>query len=157
MESIGKRIRKIRLSDPSRTQQEFAAALGVTRGAVGNWELDKGVKRENLLLIAQVTGTSLNWLMTGEGRADVGADRSTSAGRSVESRTHPGIDQEAIAGAIEALLIALPLGLSPDAAKRLSDGTLSLAQTPPDRSIALSYPEQTRLRAQFLARQFALK
>jgi len=34
---------------------------------------------------------------------------------------------------------------------------LALAQTPPDRSIALSYPEQTRLRAQFLARQFAPK
>jgi transcriptional regulator with XRE-family HTH domain len=157
MDSIGKRIRKIRLAEPSRTQQDFAALLGVTRGAVGNWELDKGIKRENLLLIAQMSGVSVNWLSTGEGGADIAPDRQVGAMRSSASEHRAGIDPEATASAIEALLLALPLGLSPDAAKRLSEATVSLALTPPDRSVALSYQEQTRLRAQFLAHQFALK
>ena len=67
------------------------------------------------------------------------------------------LDPERLADAFGEVLVALPVGLSREAAKRLAEGALALAQTPPDRSIALSYPEQTRLRAQFLARQFAPK
>lgn len=67
------------------------------------------------------------------------------------------LDPERLASALEEVLLALPLGLSREAARRLAEGALALARTPPDRSIALSYQEQTRLRAQFLARQFALK
>ena len=32
-------------------QKDFAHALGVTRGAVGNWELGRGISRESLQLI----------------------------------------------------------------------------------------------------------
>ena len=67
------------------------------------------------------------------------------------------LDAERLASAFEEVLLALGLGLSSGAAKGLAEGAIFLARTPPDRSIALSYREQTRLRAQFLARQFAPK
>lgn len=67
METIGDRIKYLRLLVPKRTQEEFAALLGVSRGAVGNWELNQGIKRENLTLVAQKTGTSVDWLSTGVG------------------------------------------------------------------------------------------
>jgi transcriptional regulator with XRE-family HTH domain len=154
MGSISDRIRKLRLSRGAQTQAEFAALLGVTRGAVGNWELGKGVKRENLMLIAEKTGAPIDWLLTGKGDFPTNSPASHAPS---EARRNHGLDPEAVLDALEALLISLPLDLSPDAAKRLSKAAMSLALTPPDRSIALSYPEQTRLRAQFLARQFGFE
>lgn len=50
------------------TQEAFGRALGVTRGAVGNWERGKGIKTENLKAIAQTFSVSFEWLATGEGR-----------------------------------------------------------------------------------------
>jgi phage repressor protein C with HTH and peptisase S24 domain len=46
------------------TQEQFAAALGPnhTRGAVGNWELGKGIKGSNLELIADRFGVQVDWL-----------------------------------------------------------------------------------------------
>jgi DNA-binding transcriptional regulator YiaG len=49
MPNIGKRIKLLRESVPGRTQADFARLLGVSRGAVGNWELGQGIKRENLV------------------------------------------------------------------------------------------------------------
>lgn len=55
------------------TQEKFAEALGtvddvkVSRGAVGNWELGKGISRANLAAIADKFGVSLDWLETGRG------------------------------------------------------------------------------------------
>jgi transcriptional regulator with XRE-family HTH domain len=51
------------------SQEAFAERLGVTRGAVGNWELDKGIKRENLSLIVRTFLVDMNWLSEGIGRA----------------------------------------------------------------------------------------
>lgn len=73
MDTVGKRIRHLRQL-LGKTQQEFADALhphvegGITRGAVGNWELDKGIKTENLMLISEVTGAAVEWLASGKGR-----------------------------------------------------------------------------------------
>lgn len=67
METIGSRIRSIRQA-ADLTQTEFAARLeGVTRGAVGNWERDLGIKTENLRVIAQLFSVDFNWLATGRG------------------------------------------------------------------------------------------
>jgi transcriptional regulator with XRE-family HTH domain len=71
MPNIGKRIRLLRDSVPDRTQADFARLLGVSRGAVGNWELGQGIKRENLVLVSQKTGASLDWLMGNNGEDDV--------------------------------------------------------------------------------------
>jgi transcriptional regulator with XRE-family HTH domain len=71
MPNIGKRIKLLRESVPGRTQADFARLLGVSRGAVGNWELGQGIKRENLVLVSQKTGASLDWLMGNNGEDDV--------------------------------------------------------------------------------------
>jgi phage repressor protein C with HTH and peptisase S24 domain len=64
--SIGLRIKATR-TDAGLTQEGLAIRLGTTRGAVGNWELGKGIKRDNLLAIARDFGISVNWLATGVG------------------------------------------------------------------------------------------
>lgn len=66
MESIGSRIKQAR-DRLGLSQEGFAKPLGVTRGAVGNWERDLGVKTENLVLIAEKHGLSLEWLASGTG------------------------------------------------------------------------------------------
>lgn len=71
MPSIGKRIKLLRESIPGRTQEEFANLLKVKRGAVGNWELGGGIKRENLIRISQRTGAPLDWLLGEAGEDDV--------------------------------------------------------------------------------------
>lgn len=72
--TVGARIRELR-SQHDLTQEGFTARLNqglpkakhVTRGAVGNWERDQGIKRENLELISTVFSISFEWLATGRG------------------------------------------------------------------------------------------
>lgn len=55
------------------TQEAFAAKLGTTtRGAVGNWELGKGIKTDNLVAIADVFSVSFEWLANGRGGMEIG-------------------------------------------------------------------------------------
>lgn len=82
MESEGSRIRQLRAS-LGMTQQAFATLIGVSRGAVGNWELDQGIKKENLQTIALKTGTSLEWLAFGSGPAPILPARVFAAGSEV--------------------------------------------------------------------------
>lgn len=63
---IGNRIKEMR-ADLGISGLDLAKRLGVTRGAVGNWELGKGIKRENLQLIADAFNVSFDWLATGRG------------------------------------------------------------------------------------------
>ena len=71
MANIGKRIKLLRESAPGRTQADFARLLGVSRGAVGNWELGQGIKRENLVFVSEKTGAPVDWLMGNNGEDDV--------------------------------------------------------------------------------------
>jgi transcriptional regulator with XRE-family HTH domain len=65
---IGQRIRHLRVEILGIDRQaDFAEQLGVSRGAVGNWELGKGIKRANLLRIAQKFRISHDWLATNTG------------------------------------------------------------------------------------------
>jgi phage repressor protein C with HTH and peptisase S24 domain len=66
---LGRRIRFLRTNIlEMKSQQEFADRLGeVTRGAVGNWERGKGIKRANLELISKTFSASFEWLATGRG------------------------------------------------------------------------------------------
>jgi transcriptional regulator with XRE-family HTH domain len=68
MHTLGARIKHVRVvvrNDLS--QAAFAEELGVTRGALGNWERNKGIKRENIVAIAEKSGVSLDWLLHGVG------------------------------------------------------------------------------------------
>jgi len=72
MSTKGERIKRVR-QKLQLTQTEFATFLGgVSRGAVGNWERDQGIKEENLELISLKTGVSFEWLATGRGTMDPG-------------------------------------------------------------------------------------
>jgi transcriptional regulator with XRE-family HTH domain len=65
---LGERIRYLRKEILGfHRQQDFADRLGVTRGAVGNWEIGTGVKRTTLQLISEEFNVSLVWLSTGAG------------------------------------------------------------------------------------------
>lgn len=79
--TVGSRIKQIRI-EAGLSQEEFADRLSanlpeekaVTRGAVGNWERGKGIKRTNLEMIARVFGYSLEWLSLGRGLPRAGFD-----------------------------------------------------------------------------------
>lgn len=67
---IGERIKYLRDEVLELSQEEFASRLGgVTRGAIGNWELGKGIKLDNLQRIASRFRISFDWLALGKGRA----------------------------------------------------------------------------------------
>lgn len=78
MRTVGDRLRHIR-AVLGLTQEAFASVLrphvegGLTRGAVGNWERNEGIKTENLTIVSQVTGVSLDWLANGIGKAPMQA------------------------------------------------------------------------------------
>lgn len=63
------------------TQQAFADALGVSRGAVANWERGQGIKMDNLTLIAERFGVPLDWLANGAGEAPTPAPPSDATAR----------------------------------------------------------------------------
>lgn len=65
---LGERIRYLRKDILGYgRQQDFADRLGVTRGAVGNWEIGTGVKPTTLELISEVFNVSYVWLSKGTG------------------------------------------------------------------------------------------
>ncbi|MNM35349.1 anaerobic benzoate catabolism transcriptional regulator [compost metagenome] len=51
------------------TQDQLASQVGVTRGAVANWEVSQRPKPSisNLIEVANTTSVSLEWLATGRG------------------------------------------------------------------------------------------
>lgn len=99
MDTQGSRIAHIRRS-LGLSQVEFAAALsarllergkrkGVTRGAVGNWEQDKGIELGNLDAVADLGGlTSLDWLIRGTGAPPNVAELAR-LGEAIKSRLGP--------------------------------------------------------------------
>lgn len=66
--ALGKRIRQLREAHDL-SQEAFAEKLGVKRGAVGNWELGKGIKRQNLERISDRFEAPFEWLSRGVGAA----------------------------------------------------------------------------------------
>jgi transcriptional regulator with XRE-family HTH domain len=66
MKTRGERIRHVRAIN-GMTQEAFADALKVKRGAVGNWERGQGIKTENLIAISERFHVPLEWLSSNEG------------------------------------------------------------------------------------------
>ena len=65
--ALGKRIAKLRRRFGFKRQEDFAAALGVTRAAVGNWERGAGCGLQNIRLVCEQFNVSPDWLMIGRG------------------------------------------------------------------------------------------
>jgi transcriptional regulator with XRE-family HTH domain len=130
------------------SQARLAEAVGVSQPTIA--ALESGEQRSSKFLprIAAALGVAIVTLDP-EYRDRASGNEPISPGAA--------LDPERLTSAFEEVLLALGLGLSRGAAKGLAEGAIFLALTPPDRSIALSYQEQTRLRAQFLASQFAPK
>jgi len=75
MASLGIRIRKARLQKRM-TQNDLAAALKISRSAVGNWESPTGISPSSarLIAIALATEVSYEWLATGRGEPSLSLD-----------------------------------------------------------------------------------
>lgn len=62
--TIGVRIETVRRR-LDRTPREFARLLGIPQEAVRTWERGVGFRRDDLLLLAEATDTSVDWLIEG--------------------------------------------------------------------------------------------
>ena len=69
-DTVGTRITALRRAR-GWTQERLAAATGVSRSAVAQWETDRaGQERGNLARIARALGVTLDMLLHGDGGAD---------------------------------------------------------------------------------------
>jgi transcriptional regulator with XRE-family HTH domain len=74
---VGARIRAARQAR-GLTQSDLAAAVGVSRSAVAQWETDRaGQVRGNLTRIAAVLGVSVEYLLHGRAAAGEGPENAT--------------------------------------------------------------------------------
>ena len=162
----GARIKAVR-EKSGLTQTEFAAAIGVERGAVGNWERGGGISKANLETVADAFGISFEWLATGRGDSpDV-----TRLVRGPPPRAVRLSDVDQTAAGFEpvappdldrlATLIARArerLGRLPEEdARNLVLALLAAARTPPDPTISAPEEDQLALRADALIRFFEQK
>ena len=67
MTTLADRIVAVRKRVNKRTQEEFAATLGLGRASVANWERGGHVTGDNLFRIAELEKVSLDWLRDGVG------------------------------------------------------------------------------------------
>ncbi|MBS4016782.1 MAG: helix-turn-helix transcriptional regulator [Dechloromonas sp.] len=72
METLADRIIHIRRDILGFTQAKLAAVLGITRGAVGNWERGGDIDKRHLLRIAELAGAPVEWIVRGSGRPPIG-------------------------------------------------------------------------------------
>lgn len=65
---IGERVRFLRVHVLKlELQKDLAEKLRVSRAAVTNWEIGKGISRESLQLLCDLCGARIEWLTTGIG------------------------------------------------------------------------------------------
>lgn len=69
MTNLADRIFYVRETVLGLRQEELAARLGVSRGAVCNWERGGGISPKNLKALASIARATLDWLMKGAGEA----------------------------------------------------------------------------------------
>jgi transcriptional regulator with XRE-family HTH domain len=147
MPNIGKRIKLLRESTPGRTQADFARLLGVSRGAVGNWELGQGIKRENLVLVSQKTGASLDWLMGNNGEDDVLPPLDAAAATLAPLNIYQVAADETLRA----------IGVSPERAAKLTAMIEQVASSNPPGFQGMTQEETTRLIVRRLAERILTK
>lgn len=89
---VGRRIKRL-MQEKGIGNERAAAACGVTPGAVSNWFATGQITRDNLVVIADLLGESVRYLMTGDER-----DRALSVLESEFAR------RDVPAGTLEAVL-----------------------------------------------------
>lgn len=67
MKSLASRIAYLRKEVLGMSQAMFGANLGVSRGAVANWEVGEDISRENISKMSSTYEVSLDWLDKGRG------------------------------------------------------------------------------------------
>lgn len=69
LDSVGGRVQAARLAK-GLTQEKLAELVGVSKGAVSQWEAGdiKSLKAQNLMRLSEVTETSPRWLILGKER-----------------------------------------------------------------------------------------
>jgi phage repressor protein C with HTH and peptisase S24 domain len=67
MKNVASRIAYLRKDVARLSQAEFGRKIGVSRGAVANWEVGGDISRENISNIASMFNVSLDWLDKGRG------------------------------------------------------------------------------------------
>ncbi len=142
----GKRIRFAR-KWAGLNQDEVATRMGLSRASISNWELGQGIKRENLVGFAQITGVSAEWLLTGEPSLAPRGEKAPYQAAVLE------IDfallERLMAAAFE--LLGKPAGQSQELAKAILKAAVYPqpgTQEPPDEAL-------TKRFAQFLIRMYA--
>lgn len=97
MKTRGDRIRFIRTEVLGlKSQAELADRLGVSRGAVGNWEKDGGIDKRYILKLARMADTSVEWIEVGKGEPPMERSPVVVAAKSV--------DESAVGVAVEGML-----------------------------------------------------
>jgi transcriptional regulator with XRE-family HTH domain len=122
--AVGSRVKAAREARGF-TQITFAIAMGVTRGAVSNWEAGGGITRANLTKVAEVTGASIEWLMTGAGAS--GVETSDENGI-FQLGDLPPLDVDFLEALLSATLLAL--GLPAEKGQFLARAVIGAARRP---------------------------
>lgn len=117
MANIGGRIKRVRESVPRRTQAEFAALIGVERGAVGNWELGKRPTLENLYQISKKTLVPMEWFM--EGLDNLPIPFLDVAAGAIRTAADPALTQDEAASIVAIAFLALRPSI-PEAEARIA-------------------------------------
>lgn len=101
---LGKRIVTLRLFLGFKRQADFAAALKVSRAAVGNWERGAGVSRRSMLDICHMFNASFEWLAGDIGEMIVGTNEKKFATTRRKMRLLKGEDFDAFQNDVDRLL-----------------------------------------------------
>jgi transcriptional regulator with XRE-family HTH domain len=137
MANIGGRIKRVRESVPKRTQAEFAALIGVERGAVGNWELGKRPTLENLYQISKKTLVPMEWFM--EGLDNLPIPFLDVAAGAIRTASDPALTQDEAVSIVATAFLALRPSI-PEAEARIAARAVIRAYrkqpTPPKLSLS---------------------
>lgn len=129
MANIGGRIKRVRESVPGRTQAQFAALVGVERGAVGNWELGKRPTLENLYQISKRTLVPMEWFMEGPENSpipflDVAAEV-------IQAAVDPALTLDEAASIVATAFVALRPSIPEAEARVAARAVIRAFRTPP--------------------------
>ena len=122
------------------TQEELAERLGVSRGAVGNWETGAGISRRHGRARADLAGVSLDWLMSDQSHVPIvfaslptAKAEAGQAGRpALGGRAYGGIEEEWLRLVLTRLLaLPHPNPLPEHVAATLAEAITRVAKAPP--------------------------